>query len=270
MRCEIILDGSEIEKGQRILKAMAKAGPSCGIEIDFTRAYRGGSDWLMIYGLGHQVRGKYFKKHVAQGGHAICWDLGYFGREQSKSFPMRLSIDQAHPQAWMKTMLSDRWDAANISLRSDYNPSGPIVLAGTGNKERNRLGLSGCEWEENKFKEIRAVYPSTPIIYRPKGNSKEPLGDCIVASEGKIEDVIRGASLVVVKHSNVAVDACIAGIPVVCEDGAAASLYGNDLYKPLNPSEAERYQFLCNLAYWQWRSEEASACWHFIKRNLCV
>lgn len=268
MRCEIIFDGSEITKGQRILKAMAKAAPQCGIEVKVSRAYEGNSDLLMIYGLGHQSRGNAFKAHVKSGRHAICWDLGYFGRNQNNSFPMRLSIDVAHPQKWMKRMPSDRWDAAGIPLRNEYNPDGPIVLVGTGNKERNRLSLDGSEWEWNKLQDIVKAYPSTKVIYRPKGNSKEPLGDCIVASDGPIEKVIYGASLVVVKHSNVAVDACIAGIPVVCEDGAAASLYGNDLENPYIPTEQERYQFLCNLAYWQWRAEEAKECWTFLTNTL--
>jgi len=247
---------------------MAKSASHCGVDVVVTRTYKGESDLLMIYGLGHPVRGFAFKQHVASGRHAICWDLGYFGRDQSDSFPMRLSIDLAHPQHMMMPMPNDRWEMAHISLRNDYDPDGPIILVGTGNKERNRLGLDGSQWELSKLADVQKTYPGKKIVYRPKGDSREPLGDCLIASGGKIEKVINGASLVVVKHSNVAVDACIAGIPVVCEDGAAAYLYGDDLGNPLNPSEHQRYQFLCSLAYWQWRCEEAKECWEFLKKNL--
>ena len=37
---------------------------------------------------------------------------------------------------------------------------------------------------------------------------------------GTIADVLNGCSVVVCRHSNVAVDACIAGVPVECEGGA--------------------------------------------------
>ena len=268
MRCEIIIDGSEILKGKKIITAMANSAKHCNIDVVITKKYKGDSDLLMIYGLGHYARGFAFKQHVQSGRHAICWDLGYFGREQTSSFPMRLSIDKAHPQHLMTRMNIDRWERANIKLRNDFNKDGPIVLVGTGDKERNRLGIDGPQWEMTKLYELKKIYPNKKIIYRPKGDSKEQLLDCQVASGNKIEKVISGSSLVVVKHSNVAIDACIAGIPVSCEDGAASYLYNNDLVNPKNPSENERYNFLCSLAYWQWRCEESKECWEFIKKTV--
>jgi hypothetical protein len=59
---------------------------------------------------------------------------------------------------------------------------------------------------------------------------------------------MRGCSLVVCRHSNVAIDACIAGVPVECDDGAAFALYRNGP----QPDENARREFLGRLAWWNW------------------
>jgi hypothetical protein len=83
-----------------------------------------------------------------------------------------------------------------------------------------------------------------------------------------IEIVLSGASLVVCRHSNVALDACIAGIPVVCEDGIASTLYGNDINNPIMPTLEQRRQLIANAGWWQWSPTEARQAWEFIKGNI--
>jgi hypothetical protein len=117
------------------------------------------------------------------------------------------------------------------------------------------------EWERKTLAALRAAYPGRRVVYRPK--RPEQLDNLPVAT-APIEEVLKGASLVVCRHSNVAVDACIAGVPVVCEDGAAAALYGSDLRRPANPGGEERRQFLERLAWWQWKPSEAKLAWQFL------
>lgn len=75
--------------------------------------------------------------------------------------------------------------------------------------------------------------------------------------DGTIEKALQGCSLVVCRHSNVAVDAIIAGVPVVCYDGAANAIYNSELTKIVEPvAEPIRLKFLRNLAWWQWRDSE--------------
>lgn len=247
---------------------MIRTARAAEVHVETTPRYRGHLPWLLVYGIGHHHRGSAFRQHVAAGKHSIALDLGYFGRRALPSFPMRVSIDHAHPQRFMRDMPADRWEAANIPLRDDYDPSGPIVLCGIGRKARVVIAADGPSWETRVLALIKATYPNTPILYRPKALPNERLAGATTVGEGPIEDAIRGASLVVVKHSNVAVDACIAGIPVVCEDGAASILYGNNLCKPVRPTTEQRLQFLQNLAYWQWRPEEALGLWLHLKQTL--
>ena len=77
-----------------------------------------------------------------------------------------------------------------------------------------------------------------------------------------IEQVLAGARLVVCRHSNVAVDAVIAGVPFECEDGAAYWLQG----KPYTVEN--RLDLLHRLCWWQWTCYEAPAAWRFIKGML--
>jgi hypothetical protein len=210
----------------------------------------------MSYGLGHPERMRWTEAHVAGGGRLIGWDMGYWSRDVA----MRVTVDAGHPRA-LPLMPGDRWEAAGIALREDFDPNGPVVLVGMGRKSRAQFGLVGQEWEARALDRIRGAYPGRPVIYRPK--KPESLAGC-PSAEGVIEDVLRGASLVVCRHSNVAVDACIAGVPVVCEDGAAVALYGSDLSAPVNPDREQRRRFLQNLAWWQWQPNEAEGAWRFL------
>jgi hypothetical protein len=81
---------------------------------------------------------------------------------------------------------------------------------------------------------------------------------------GDIKDVLRGCSLVVCRHSNVAIDACVAGVPVDCEGGAALALYAEHP----QPTREHRVQFLQRLSWWQWRPSEARDAWQFVNRMI--
>lgn len=248
-------------RGQRMLQAMVEASQSVGVTCRVTEQYQGHSAWLMSYGLGHTGRRVSTDAHVRNGGRLIGWDMGYWDREES----MRLTVDADHPHKFLRAVPSDRWEATGFQLRNDHDPSGPVVLVGMGRKSRIQFGFQGLAWELRTLAAIRAAYPKRRILYRPK--KLERLQGLQPAS-GPIEQAIKGASLVVCKHSNVAIDACIAGIPVVCEDGAASAIYGNDLAASGALDVEARREFLTRLAYWNWKPSEAASAWKFLKTVL--
>lgn len=256
MECEVLLP-KIAARGTRILQAMVEASEAAGITCHVTERYAGNSPWLMSYGLGHVGRRQWTEAHLRKGGRLIGWDMGYWNRGES----MRLTVDADHPKR-LPVVAADRWEATGIQLRQDHDPAGPVVLVGMGRKSRAQFGFVGLAWEVRRLAAIRAAYPGRKVLYRPK--KLEHLAG-VKSLAGPIEDAIKGASLVVCRHSNVAIDACIAGIPVVCEDGAAATIYGNDLAAPVAPDEATRREFLTRLAYWNWKPSEAASAWRFIK-----
>lgn len=260
MDCEVLLP-KIARRGKTIMDAMIAAAPKVAVRCIVTETHQKRSKWLMSYGLGHPVRRQWTEAHVAAGCRLIGWDMGYWDRDRS----MRVTVDHGHPWRLMRDMPGDRWAAAGIPLREDFDPAGPVILVGMGRKSREQFGHRPQEWELRTLAAIRAAYPDRQVLYRPK--KPESLAGC-ANIDGPISDALKGASLVVCRHSNVAVDACMAGIPVVCEDGAAAALYGADLAHPVNPDREARLRFLQNLAYWQWSPSEAVQAWKFLIKVL--
>jgi hypothetical protein len=263
MDCEIVMPMDLRQRQRVMLAAMLDSAAAAGVTVHTSPTYTGSSPIVMTWGLGHPVRRPAMLRHIRDGGHVVAWDLGYWIRDCH----FRLSIDRDHPPCLLPDMPALRFDRCSIALRDDYDANGPIILVGFGKKSREALGLRGLEWEEQTYYALRNAYPDKRIVYRPKRPEAFVFCD---HSEGSIEDVLRGASLVVCHHSNVAIDACMAGIPVVCKDGAAAGLYNNSIKNPYNPTHAARLAFLRRLAWWQWKPTEAKHAWTFLQQQICA
>lgn len=239
--------------GRRLLQALAKTAEAKLCEVP-----RKGST-LLLYGLGGPDRYQLGLNHVAMGGRLVAWDLGYWDRkgEQRK---LRASIDGLHCPDYIlrgPTPCASRWDEAGLQMENAGDPDGPIVLVGNGPKS-NVIGAEG--WAAAKSREIAKRFPGRRVVYRPKPKRPiEPMVICHSVDQGPIDELLRTASLVVCRHSNVAVDACRLGVPVVCENGAAAAIYPHALKDHAwQPDEALRREFLVRLAWWQWSEHEAA------------
>lgn len=240
-----------------MLLALAAAARVAGDEVVETTQFQGKSDWLVLFGVGAAVNDQARKAQIARGGRVLHWDLGYFDRKKIIGH-VRMSIDSDHPQQWLDRTEPnpERWRATGVKLRSDSNPSGPILLIGLGRKSREYLGET--MWERSMHARLRVRFPGRRIIFRPKG--RDPLRlKCEIDATTPIAELLRGASLVACRHSNVAVDAAIAGVPFEAENGAAMWLQQRDF------TPANRLEFLQRLSNWQWRATEAAQAWAFAK-----
>jgi hypothetical protein len=243
-----------------MLRAMVATARQCGITPVVTDKYSGRSEWLMSWGLGHPQRRVWTNAHREKGGTVIGWDLGYWDLKAS----MRVTINADHPHALMRDMPGDRWARAGIKLRDTYDPDGHILLIGLGVKSRAQFGYKGHDWELSALRRIEEYYPGATVFYKPKQPESFPCQQF----DGSIEGALQSCSLVVCRHSNVSVDACIANVPAVCIDGAGYALYNNNMVMPRRPSEQDRLRFLQNLAYWQYRPSESKKAWAFIKDSI--
>jgi len=259
MDCEVLLCPQTAGRGRAILGAMIACAATAGVKLIVGEQYTASSKWLMTYGLGHAGRRSWVDSHLRSGGRVIGWDLGYWDRD----FAMRLTIDKDHPQDLLTDMDSSRFEKEGIELRNDFCGDGHIIIAALGRKTRLLLNDKNHRWENQAIALAQQAYPDRKIVYRSKRPEKFQL---IPQADGTIESVLKGASLVICRHSNIAVDACIAGIPVVCSDGIASALYGNDVVNVIQPDYDARLRFLQNVAWWQWRPTEALLAWkHIIK-----
>lgn len=248
-------------RSQQVLAAMAAAAPSAGVDFVRTTEYQGAASTLMIWGPGAPNRIKAMRAHRAAGGRVVAFDLGYWNRDTKN----RVSIDAAHPQAWVmkKTRSGARLAGDRLTIAERWNPQGPVVIAGIGQKAQVQYGDQVRAWEQSIADQCRAL--GRTVWYRPKQAQAPILDGCQRAPVAPIDDVLAGASLVCTWHSNVAVDAIRLGIPVACRDGAAAAVCYSELVQhpePLPPSV--RDQFLANLAHFQYSPSEAAACWAFL------
>lgn len=218
--------------------------------------------WVVLYGLGGVDRVRFADRE-----RLIAFDAGYWNRKGTdRSY--RVSVGGYHcPQFVFKGDRPGphRWNASGLRIRQGGNPNGPILLIGNGPKS-NAVGARG--WTAAKASEIRKIFPGRRLVYRPK--PKRPLEAGFAydgLALGAIDDVLPQASLVVCRHSNVAVDACRWGVPVVCDDGAAAAIYPQRLEEwERQPKAGLREEFLHRLAWWQWTAAEcrSGAFWRWM------
>lgn len=253
------MDDSLAQRGRRMLKAMAAAAPA-GSSI--REAYGGSHRILMVWGGGRPDRVELLKRHRAAGGVTVAWDLAYWDREGAA----RLGINSLHPTAEQLAMAPADGARREFVLREDADPNGPVLLVGLGRKSARMLGVAPMWWETKRLRDIRARMPGREVIWRPKRPDRTPLDGARMCVDAPIEEALRGMSLVVCRHSNVAVDACVAGVPVECDDGAALALYrGNQ-----SPTREQRAEFLRRLTWWEWRPDEAAQAWDWIERVVGV
>lgn len=269
MRFDFLLDSSTNSKGAAMLRALrAYAAFNGGARMMPTSRYVPSKGCVaLLYGPGSNQNKELIARIKSVGGNYVAFDLGYFNRSnRNGGYPLRLTFNAPHP---LEEDLRDhdqgqRWRAERIHLREDYDPNGHIVIAGTGRKSRVQYGFTGANWELEKLRDLRRRYPDADIRYRPKKTKDTLPGTTLVPYEVPIEESLKGARLLCCHHSNVAVDACIAGVPVECANGAAYHLYK---HSP-NPSPESRLRFLQQLAWLQWRPSEAKECWKFIQARF--
>lgn len=255
---EVLRLGTESHFGLAVLEALPTAIGEIAVE---SSVYQASSPWLLLYGVGEPTKAAARKGQLKRGWNVGMFDLGYFGKTDD---PMtnhgRVSLNDLHPHRCMGVTPADpaRWLSHGISLREDWDPQGPIIVIGMGQKSRAQLKL--VDWEYSKLREMQRRFPKRKILYRPKRTEHELFWPHTSNPDTPIQEVIRGASLVVCRHSNVGVDCCIAGIPVETEDGAALWLYS----RHPKPTVDQRLDFLYRLAHWQYQVGEMNQAWRFL------
>lgn len=245
--------------GRLVQTRFAAACRKSGLRVLESDAYVGSCDWLLFWGVGADGRAHVRDRHLAAGGRVFHFDYGFFhGEDRKLVFRVAMDGDYVTPYLGQTPEAPNRLKAFGVVLRDTYNPDGHIVLAGVGPKMHAYTCPDG--WEAETLCRLRTEYPDRRIVYRPKPNRVGVLLPCETDSTSTIEHVLLGASLAVCYHSNVAVDAVLAGVPVDVVEGPAAWL------GPGRKTEAERAGFLCRLALWQYTTNEVEPALRFMRQ----
>lgn len=260
---EILIPPGTNATGRVVLAKLAETGEEAGITTKVRENYVGDCQWLVMWGIGADQRSALRHQHIACGGFVQLWDIGYFKREKVRGY-VKASINDDYATKWLDRTEpdSERWAELGISLRDDFNPKGHIIIAGIGPKQRMYMKLSGAShdcWEQGKLDEMRQRFPGRRIVYRPKPNRMSPQLRCETDAKSDISVLLKGAALIVCMHSNVAVDAVLAGIPFESEDGVSTWLRG----KPY--TYETRLDFCQRICRWQYKAPETAKAWIFMR-----
>lgn len=259
-------------RAAHVALAMQEGFRRHGVVVGIESAFRGvKGDICLAYGWLHAPVFSAYKK---QGARYAYFDLGFWFRKP-KGKPRdgfyRLAIND-----WCSTKLmrrgcsSDRFDRLGISVGCGGDGRS-IVVAGMSAKAAGTHGLAPHVWEQRAIDQLRRVTKRL-IVYRPKPSwrSARPLLGATYSAHGDITQVLADACSLVTHHSNASVDAIAAGVPVYCERGVGSLMSMvaiQDADKPQAQGEVVRRQFLADVSYCQWSTEEmrSGLCWSYIR-----
>lgn len=264
---DILYNSQTNRKAWPLMEALQRGGVAAGFDARLVdHAHIRPHSWLFVYGLGGLDRVQYAKRE-----RLVAFDLAYWDRKGSER-KYRVAIGGFHSpeRIWLgPSPGASRWEQAGMTIAErGGNPGGPLLLVGNSPKS-TAVGAAG--WTAAKSRELREAFPGSKIWYRPKPGRPHEHGVLCdsVSTEEPIDGVLAKVSMVVCRHSNVAVDACRLGAPVVCDDGAAAAIYPRH-WSGEQPDLARRTEFLHRLAWWQWSPAECETAvfWGWLRGQM--
>lgn len=260
---EILIPDRANAFGRRVLDLVTAASPAAGMKPVMTNSYKGDAKWLVMWGVGGGNRSAIRDLHGSRGGITVLLEFGFFKRDKTDGY-VRLALNDDYCTRWLDQTppAPERWNELQVELREDADPTGPIILAGIGPKQR--AYMNGVMWEEAKLTELQRRFPGREIVYRPKPNRPFPRLPVRTIASGPIEQALKGASLVACLHSNVAIDAVVAGVPFEAEEGPSTWLRD----KPY--TRENRLDLLQRIARWQYRLHEIGEGLKFARSMACA
>lgn len=229
-----------------------------------------------------------FHDYLQAGKHFLLFDKGYIDRDHY----LRVSVDAWQPLAYLQRFVrpSDRLDVLlekkQIALRPrrESLASDEILIAGTCQSHNNFHNIGNVSKYYQAVANKIASYTNRPIAYRPnpswysKHNSEFRLlkNTRLSSPATNFLDELNRTHLLVTHGSSAAFTALARGIPIMVLGngiGRPMALSEGDwdqVNKPYFPSDEERHQFLCDVAYCQWTHEEyrSGVAWEVLRSTL--
>lgn len=266
-------DKSSSDKTNLIGVAMATGAKRHGHEVHLHGRYNGKvhADLCICYGWINELTDKIFSQHQEAGVPFVFVDLGYWDRGIEGYY--RIGINDWDTAKHMKRDCpSDRFNKLNVPLRDDWNPSASqVMIVGMSGKAAWTHGYKEGEWEhDTKQFLIGSARPGFTFYIRQKPNKQN-------RRIAPIEEDLKESRFVVSHHSNVAVDALVAGIPFWAKKGVGALISPPTLDSalfdtPWFPEPKDKMQLLYDIAYAQWTPGEmrSGACLDYIREVLSI
>lgn len=248
------------------------------VQLASSLSYKGPkSKTAIFYGWAQGLR-KIFDDYSSTGRRAIYIDLGYWGRRKRTRFDgyHKFCLNSRHPTGYFQNRpkAPARFRALGLDIKPWRKGGSDIIIAGMSAKAAAAEGFQPNQWERAMIARLRKI-TDRPLIYRPKPNwlGAKPLPGTIFQKDVDIETALRQAHAVVTHHSNVGIDALIAGVPVFSQEGAASVLAEANLGSIDEPWYPDgREQFCHDLAWTQFSVDEMRSgyAWRSLKAEGIV
>jgi hypothetical protein len=227
-------------------------------------------DVVLHYGLAQNLRQIFARQREQR--KAFYIDLGYWGRRKKTRWDgfHKIALNDRHPTAYFqrKPHSLDRFAQFGIPIAPWRKQGAHILLAGMSDKAASQEGFRPNVWEVRMVQDLRKI-TDRPIIYRPKPSwaGAKPITGTIWGGEMSLEQSLVDCHAVVTHHSNVAIDAILAGVPAICSEGVAAAISAHDIAQIEDlPLSDAREQWAADIAWTQWGVAEmtAGACYRYL------
>jgi hypothetical protein len=228
------------------------------------------ADAAVAYGWGHPTM---FDAYRQTGRHFVYVDLGYWDRkpigDPNGGFH-KVVVDGREPCLYFRRDSSpDRFARQGLKIAPWRQNGSHVLLAGMSAKSAQTRSFAPQEWEKSTIEILRRV-TKRPIVYRPKPSWAEatPIeGTIFSPANVQIGTALRDCWAVVTLHSNVAVDALVAGIPVNVFDGVAHE-FSTPIMQIEDPRMPDgREQLFNDIGFVQWSISEmvSGECWRHLR-----
>lgn len=243
-------------RAHHIAQAFAEGVRRHGLQAEVLIRFNGiEADLAVAYGWIHET---VFNAYREGGRHYAYWDLGYWGRQ-----PCGKAVEGYHRLAvndWdtLKHMRrgcpGDRWAALNVPMLAPVIGHSRVLVAGMSGKAAITHGYMENAWENKIIADIRRMTPDLCVEFRGKPNKR-------ARAATPIEQALLSTGLLVTHHSNAALDALVAGVPVYCRKGVGRLASPDELdeayiRRPLLPTMSQRRAIVADAAYAQWTPDE--------------
>lgn len=262
--------------GQAMHRGLLKCGQDADL-IASSKYIRPQHDIAVFYGLGDGLS-KIFHEYPAAGRKVIFIDLGYWGRKKKTKFDgyHKLIINGRHATEYFQNKRHDhdRFKQFGIPIKPWRADGRNIVVVGMSGKGATAEGFAPQQWEKHAIERLRQI-SRRPIVYRPKPTwiGAQPIPGSIWMKDETIDEVLRDAYAVVTHHSNVAVDAILAGVPCICPFGVASVMSAHHLEDIDNLRRPDaREQWAADIAHTQYSLAEMmnGVAWQYLQNERLV
>jgi hypothetical protein len=226
------------------------------------------SDYAVHYGFADKLRDVY--NAYREKSTVVYMDLGYWQRRIRTRYDgyYKIVVNGRHPTPYFQNRRhsDDRLKALGVAIREWRKDGEAIIIAGLSEKAARAEGLEHQTWERQAYATIKR-HTDRPIIYRPKPNCSRsrPIKGALYDKKSTPEQLFSKAHVVVARHSNMAVEALCAGIPVFVDAGVALPLSSQNLVHVESPRYPKgRRQWASDVAWTQFKLDEIKSGLPFV------